>query len=128
MAAASSGALESAPAVTTELSVCRGLDAPGVGATDLLSLGQECPCSPGPSRLLPVPWGALDLGLSPQHPVLPGLCCWIRAPGRAAPSAWSLCLSPSELLPGPAVHALQLFRELRAFPPGRRCLLVSQGA
>ena len=64
MAAASSGALDSGPAVNMELSVCRGLYAPGRPA-HLLSSGQECPCCPGPSRPLPVPGGGWILGCVP---------------------------------------------------------------
>ena len=85
VAAASSGALDSAPAVTPELSVCRAWRLRG-GAADLLSSGQERPCCPGPSRPLPVPGEAGSWAVS-RRPVLRGLRCWIRAPGRAAPSA-----------------------------------------
>ena len=101
--AARPGALDSAPAVTTELSVSRGLDAPGVGplicsargGVSLLSwalLASTCLGRRGRS----------DPGLCPRRPVLPGLLFWIRAPGRAAPAPQSLRRSPSELLPDQA--------------------------
>ena len=64
MAAASSRALESAPAVTTELSVCMAWRLWG-GPTDLLSSGQEGTCCPGPSWPLPVPGGGRLLGCVP---------------------------------------------------------------
>ena len=64
MAVASSGALESAPTGTTELSVCRAWMLWG-GATDLLSSGQEHPCCPGPSWPA-CPGGRPDPGLCPS--------------------------------------------------------------
>ena len=64
MAVAISGALESAPSVAPELSVCRAWRLRG-RAADLLSSGQERPCCPGPSRPLPVPGGRPDPGLCP---------------------------------------------------------------
>ena len=183
VAAASSRALDSAPTLTMELSVCRGLDAPGAGplicsagaGASLLSWALLPSACPGRERP--------DPGLCPRRPVLPGLLCWIHAPGiaatslrschshsryhshlsaepppeplpgapgalqslphracssagaasellpgRAAPSAQSRRQSPSELLPGQCVQALQPFRELSVLSPGRRCLLVSLGA
>ena len=107
MVAASSGARDSAPAVTTELSACRGLDA----------------CCPGPSWPLPVPGGNRILGCVRRRPGLLGLRCWNRAPGRAAPSVEPRP-SPSRVQP----CALQPFRELSALSPGRRCLFVTPGA
>ena len=79
---ASSPALESAPAVATELLVCRGLDAPGAGPLICTVWGiqrQERPCCPVSSRPLSVPRGVPDPGLcSPApwapRPVLLGLC------------------------------------------------------
>ena len=96
MAAASSGALDSAPAENTGLSICRAWTLRS-GTADLLSSGQERPCCPGPSWPLPVPGGGWILGCV-LAPCAPGLHCWIRAPGSAAPSAQSCQLSPSELL------------------------------
>ena len=82
MAAATSGNLYSAPAVTREQSICRAWRLWG-GAADLLSSGQERPCCPGPSRPLPVLGEAKSWAVS-WRPVLWGLCCWIRAPGCTA--------------------------------------------
>ena len=127
MAVASSGALDSAPAVTTELSLCRGLDAPGAGPL-------ICSAWAGASLLswaiLASAWAgrSLDPGVCPRCPVLPGLRCWIRALGRAAPSPQTRSPSSSDLLRGQAVHMLQPFRELVPLSTWRRCLLVSQGA
>ena len=94
MAAASSGALDSAPAVTTELSVSKGLDALGAGplicsAWSRSVLAVLCPpgfcLSPGECSIL---------GWVPGALCFQGLRCRIRAP-RAAPSARSLCWSRS---------------------------------
>ena len=124
MAAVSSGALDSATAVTMELSVCRGLA--GCGAADLLSSQQERPCCAGPSRPLPVPGGGRILGCVPR--ALCSRACTVRfalptaqppphrasssaraaselLQVRAAPSPRSRRLSPSELLRGQCVRA-----------------------
>ena len=80
MAAASSGALDSAPAVTTELSVCRGRDAPGAGPL-------ICSAQAGASLLscaLPAsacPGGRPDPGLCPG-----ALCSGTCAVGFALPA------------------------------------------
>ena len=50
------------------------------------------------------------------------------APGPCRPSAWSLLLSPFELLLGQAVPELQLFSELNTLSLGHKYLLVSQGS
>ena len=90
--AASSPALESAPAVTTKLPVRRGLDAPGRGLT--YSARTRLQVSSLSWALLPppVPGGRPDPGLCPQHPGLLGLRCWNCAPA-AQPPPWSLRLS-----------------------------------
>ena len=144
MAAATSGALDSAPAVTTELSVCRAWRLRS-RAADLLSSGQEHPCCPGPSWPLPVPGGGRILGCAPGP-----LCSWAALlESRSRPGS-PLSVEPLPKLLGAALgpcrplqaepqpkplqagpesrRALQPFRELGALSPGRRCLLVSQGA
>ena len=113
----SSGNLDSAPAVTPELSVCRAWRLWG-GAADLLSSGQECPWGPGPSRPLPVPGEAGSWAVS-RRPVLRRLRCWIRAPCRVAPSA-EQPPEPIRAAPGPAVRAAAL-RELGALSWARSC-------
>ena len=126
VAAASSPALDSAPAVTKELSVCRGQDAPGSGplicsaraGASLWSCGLLASLCAG---------RRLDPGLYPQCPVLPGLRCWIRASRRAAHSPEPLT-EPLRTAHGVSACALQPFKELVALSPGCRCLLVSQGA
>ena len=98
MVAASSGALESAPAVTTELSVCRAWRLQG-GTLICSARGRSVLAVLGPPSLCLSRGEAGSWAVS-RRPVLRSLCCWIRTPGRAAPSARSLffCLSPSELL------------------------------
>ena len=95
MAAASSGNLDSAPAVSQEQSFCRSWRLWG-GSADLLSSGQERPCCPGPCGPLPVPGKAGSWAVS-RRPVLRGLRCWIRAPAPQPPPR-SRRPSPSELL------------------------------
>ena len=97
VAQASSGALESAPAVTPGLSVCRAWRLRG-RAADLLSSGQEPPRCPGASRPLPVP-GEVGSWAVSRRPVLPGLRCWSRAPGGPAPSVEPLS-EPLRAAPG----------------------------
>ena len=121
----SSGYLDSAPAVTPGLSVCRAWRPRG-RAADLLSSWQECPCSPGPSRPLPVPGGGRILGC-------------VLAPCALAPAPLDSCSRPCSPLHGaaprdplscssPAVFATAL-RDLSALSlVRRRCLFVSQGA
>ena len=113
----SSGNLDSAPAGTPELSVCRAWRLRG-GAADLLSWGRSVLAVLGPPGLCLSRGEAGSWAVS-RRPVLRGLRCWIRAPGprsplrgaaarappscswnRAAPSARSLflCPSPPELL------------------------------
>ena len=130
MATASSQALESAPAVTTELSVYRGLDAPGAGGTDLHSSGPPgsssilaalCPpglCLSGGGVRSAGSWAmspdSLSSGACAAAIVLPGPCSSLPGslclspsgllPGRAAPSVQSLRSSPSELLLGSALR------------------------
>ena len=106
VAAASSRALESAPAVTPELSVYRGLDAPGAGplicsarghlvaGVSLLSWALLASACPG---------GKPDIGLCPRRPGLPGpvlleMRPWLRSALRSEPPQEAL-----ELLPGLAV-------------------------
>ena len=92
MTVATFGNLYSAPTVTREQSICRSWRLWG-GAADLLSSGQEHPCCPGPSGPLPVPGEAKSWDVS-WRPVLWGLRCWIRAPGRAAASPQSCRPAP----------------------------------
>ena len=99
VAAASSGNLYSAPAVTREQSICRAWRLLG-GSADLLSSGQERLCYPGHSVPLPVPAEAESWAVS-RRPVLRGLHFWILSPGCTAASLRSHCPSPSELLPVP---------------------------
>ena len=88
MLAASSPALESAPAVTTAAPSPQGPGCSGGGGADLQSLGP-----PGRSVLavlyppgLRLSWGERRiLGCVPQHQVLQGLHCWNRAPGSVQP-------------------------------------------
>ena len=92
MTVATFGNLYSAPTVTREQSICRSWRLWG-GAADLLTSGQEHPCCPGPSGPLPVPGEAKSWDVS-WRPVLWGLRCWIRAPGRAAASPQSCHPTP----------------------------------
>ena len=108
MSLASSGTLGSAPAVTKELSVGRGLDAPGAGPLICSAWDRSLLTVLGPSFLCLSQGGGRILGCVPS-----ALCSWACAIelvllGRAAPSAWSLRLSASELLPGPARCAAAL--------------------
>ena len=115
MAAASSGALESAPAVTTELSICRGLDAPGAWPLSA-QFGAGASFPSWALLASACPWGRPDPGMFPWRPVLPGLRCWICTPGRAAASP-QLPPEPLRAAPGPAVRAAAL-RELGALSRG----------
>ena len=124
MAGGNSGNLDSAPAVTLGLSVCRAWGLRG-GAADLLSSRQERPRCPGPSRSLPVLGEAGSWAVS-QRPVLWGLRCWIRAPSEAAPSARSCTLSPAELLPGavqPPSHGASAGAASELLPGPALCVL-----
>ena len=125
-----------------ELSVCRGLGAPGQG-TDLLSSGQECPAVLGPPGLCLSQESAGSWAVS-LAPWVPDLRCWIGNPGAAeppprgaairtppscsrdptAPSGWRLflCQSCLQAVPGRAApfswsHHLcpsELFLELHS--------------
>ena len=111
VAAASSGALDSAPAVTTELSVCRGLDAPGAGLLIYSAWGRSvlavlCPpgfcLSWGERRILGCVPGAMCSGacavgfaLSAAQPLLR------RASARAASELHPEC-SPLHAEPPPS--------------------------
>ena len=70
MVVASSGALDSAPAVTTELTVCRGLEAPGAGLLICSAWGKSVLAVLGLPGLC-LSRGRSDPGLCPQCPVLP---------------------------------------------------------
>ena len=111
MAEASSAALESASTVTTELSLCRGLDAPGVGPLMCSAWGRRvlvvlcppglclswreagswavslAPCAPGPALLELRSWPRSSLSAEP--PELLSSC----SHGLVAPPVWSLCQS-----------------------------------
>ena len=103
MAVASSPALESAPAVTTATPSLQGTGCSGAGPLTCSAWGPQrqvssLSCLSPPASACP---GCRpDPGLCPRCPGLPGLHCWNRAHGRAAPSLRSLRPSPSELLPG----------------------------
>ena len=96
--AASSPALQSAPAVTWELSVCRGLETPGrghssaqlVAGASLLSLALAASTC---QRRRP------DTGLCPRRPGLPGLCCWNPAPATQPPSRGAAAGAPPSYSP-----------------------------
>ena len=104
LVAASSPALESASTVTTELSVCRGLDAPGAGVTDLHSSGP-----PGGRSILAVlcpPGFCLFGGERRILGCVPGALCsracalGIALPATQLPSCGASAGAASELLPG----------------------------
>ena len=135
--AASFPALESAPTVTTTAPSPQGPGCSGGGAIGLHSSGP-----PGGKSVLAI-LCLLGLCLSqgerwnlrcvPQHPgLLVVLCCWNRAPGRAAPSTPSFCLSLLRAAPGPRqVHCSPLGSSAMvcgALSRGTGALLVSQGA
>ena len=126
MVAASYGALDSAPAVTPELSVCRAWRLLRRD-TDLLSVGQECPCCPGPSWPLPVPGGRPDPGLCPRSPGLQVCAVGFELPAAQSPLCGATARAPlscSRVKP----CAVQPFRELGALSWACKCLLVAQGA
>ena len=117
VAAASSGAPDSASAVTMELSVCRTLDALRMGLLNC-SAGaarwQECPCCPGFSQHLPVPGECQILGCAPGPVLLD------RVPSCGAPSAWSLCWSLPQLIlvPCSPLHMEPLPEPLPSYSQG----------
>ena len=135
VAAASSPALDLAPAVTKELSVCRVLDAPGAGPLIC------SPQVPGGRSVLAV-LGPPGLCVSwEEHRIFgcfPGALCsracpaGIALPAAQTPPCGASAPATSKLLPGPAECALQPFRELGrgvwCSPWGAGALLVSQGA
>ena len=110
MAAASSRALESAPAVTTELSVCRGLDALGEGPLICSTWGRSV------LAVLSLLASACPRGSAGSWTVSAGtLCSWACAVGFALPAAQPLlrgasAVAASELLLGavetPAAQAV----------------------
>ena len=116
----SSGNLDSAPAGTPELSVCRAWRLRG-GAADVLSWGRSVLAVLGPPGLC-LSRGRRDPGLCPGA-LCSGACAvGFALPGRAAPSA-EPPPEPLQLLrvpPGPAVRAAAL-RELGALSWVRSC-------
>ena len=139
MAVASSPALESVPAVTTAALSPQGpgCSRGGVGG-GFAQLGATI-CRNvltvlGPPGLLLSQGEHWILGCVPQRPGLQGLHCWNHALAPHSP----LCVEPlpeppPELLPGPAVCALQPFRELSWWcvahsPQCAGALLVPLGA
>ena len=109
---ATSPALDLAPAVTMELSVCRGLDAPGAGPLICSAWGRSVfvvLCSPG---------FCLSRGECRILGCVPGaLWSWACAVGfvllaALPPRRGASARAASELLPGGALRALQPFREL----------------
>ena len=132
VAAASSGALDSAPALTMESQSARAWMLQG--GADLQSSGP-----PGGRSILAVlgppasacPVGSTDPGLCPPVPWAPGPALLQSLPGRASPPAAPSSLSCLWAAPGPAGQALQPFRELGhgcGHSPRGRCLLVPPGA
>ena len=126
MAEASSGDLDSAPAVTTEVSACRGLDAPGLGPLIGSAWDRSVLAALGPPGFCLSRWEAGSWAVSPtpcaHGPALLDSCSRPVSPLRVEPPP-----EPLRAAPGPAVGAAAL-RELGALSWGRRCLLVSQGA
>ena len=124
----SSGHLDSAPAGTPEVSVCRAWRLPG-GAADLLSWGRSVLAVLGPPGLC-LSRGRLDPGLCPGAAVLRSLRCWIHAPAPQPPPR-SHRPSPTELLPerrSPLrMEPLPLPEPLRA-APGPPCALQPLGS
>ena len=131
---ASSPALESAPAVTPTAPSPQGPGCSRGGGCCPAQLGatqwQErlhCPMSSQPP---PVPGERQILGCVPQSPSF--LHRWNRASGPHTSFRAEPLLQPLRAAPGSCSGvqpcALQPFRELGALSPGRRCLLVSQGA
>ena len=122
----SSGNLDSAPAGTPELSVCRAWRLRG-GAADLLSWGRSVLAVLGPPGLC-LSRGRPDPGLCPG-----ALCYGSCAVGFALPPRSPLrgaAPEPPELLRVPPC-ALQPLGSSAAgcgALPGRRCLLLSRGA
>ena len=115
VAAASSRALESAPAVTTELSVCRGLDALGEGPLICSTWGRSvlavlCPpglcLSPGERRIL---------DCVRRHPVLPACAVGFALPAAQPLLRGASAVAASELLLG-AVETPRCSSCLRAAP------------
>ena len=135
MAAASSSALESAPAVLRQLPVhlpvCRGLDAPGAGAPICTAWGHPVAGASLLSCALlasPVPGSTGSWAASPGALGSQACAAGIPLPGCAAPSAQSrLPAAPSSSC---ALRCtLQPFRELgpgvwRSLPRGAGPLLV----
>ena len=102
MSAASSGALDSAPAVTTELSVCRGQDAPGAGPLICSALGRSVLVVLGPPGLC----------LSRGRPN-PGMCPGALCSGACAVGFALLAAQPP--IPRAAAHPSEML--LVAQPP-----------
>ena len=130
VAAASSRALESAPAVTTELSVCRGLDALGEGPLICSTWGRSvlavlCPpglcLSPGERRIL---------DCVRRHPVLPACAVGFALPAAQPLLRGASAVAASELLLG-AVETPPLLKlppscSLGRAAPCPRCLRLSR--
>ena len=98
VAAASSRALESAPAVTTELSVCRGLDALGEGPLICSAWGRRvlavlCPPGLCLSRGEARSWAVSLVSCAPS-PALLDLRSWPRSPLSAEPQPEPLRAAP----------------------------------
>lgn len=115
VAAASSLALGSAPAVTTAASSPQGPGCSTGGGRSFAQFRagrqQERPCCPVSSRPLPVPGGASDLGLSPS--ALGSRACTARiAFPRRSPLHTEPPPGAAPAAPGPRGLALKPFREL----------------
>ena len=100
MAAASSGALDSAHAVTMELSACRGLEAPEAGLLICSAWGRSVLAVLGAPRLC-LSGGRPDPGLCPGA-LCPGSALLDSSsagqppPRRAAPERLRAALGPAE--------------------------------
>ena len=119
----SSGNLDSAPAGTPELSVCRAWRLRG-GAADLLSWGRSVLAVLGPPGLCLSRGEAGSWAVS-RRPVLRSLRWWIRAPGAAQPPPRSRPRAPRAAPVPPC--ALQPLGS-SAHSPGRAvALFLSRG-
>ena len=117
VAVASSGALDSAPAGTTELSVFRGLDAPGAGPLICSARGRSVLAVLGPPGL------CLSRGEAGSWAVSRALCSRACAVGFALPAAqpppWGAAARAPPSCSWDPPWVLQSFRELGALSPGQ---------
>ena len=110
MVVASSPALESAPAVTTELSVHRGLDAPGAGLLICSARGRsvlDVLCPPG----LCLSRGSAGSWVVSPVPCAPGPALLESLSAAPPPQHGAAARAASEVFPAD-LRVLQSFREL----------------